>query len=587
MSKPWDGLEVGDDILSDVYFGGGHEADFTKALDGGLHQGGIIGTSKGFAGDPYNFTYPTDGQFKLGTHLQCHQQYATSYHFPNASDQRNKETQHYVHPHGSNPDPLAQFEVSGGKLIMKARPATIEDADWATVKGYVQTSTGREATYGQLIAEMGEIPAGWGPTDVALTEGALGHFQNLPADFICPMISTYNRRSMSFGRSACRVKVPVGARARGATTDLRNVDTWFPAIWDLEDVPARCDINGRWHDKDTYTPGNVGAGGVLNELDQGEFFGYSNTQMHVTTHHYEDGGTGYVQNVGGTQVRRTQMVSPVNHTGSGRVDQSTPAYPDLGSLRGQWLEIGVDRYPAGGQQFPHGLIVYWVNGKVVAMYAMPEYMSQPKIIYEPVATVPYIPFMNEDYTVKRLGQQAYEDGQPAYTHWCQIFNIATNASFTRSQAVSALNSDTAPSFNENETMEFEWIIMKPLIDENPDSKPFIDYTAGDFGGSGPAEYVPPVDVDPINPPDPEDDPEVTGDDYLDVQLPVTSPKLKTVTNESSDHVKFTTHDWFTLMSDVEPDVLISQRPGFVFSNGRELRMPKNVLSKKVSDEDSE
>ena len=587
MSKPWDGLQVGDDILSDTYFGGGHESDFTKPLDGGANDGGVLGTTKGYSGDPFNFTYPTDGQYKLGGYLQCHQNYATSYHYPNASDQRNKETQHYVHPHGSNPDPLAQFEISGGNLVMKARPATAADADWATVKGYIQNSKGYEATYGELKAELGTIPAGWGPSDVALTDNALGHFQNLPADFICPMISTYNRRSMSFGRSACRVKVPVGARARGATSDLRNIDTWFPAIWDLEDVPARCDINGRWHDKDTYTPGNVGAGGVLNELDQGEFFGYSSTELHVTTHHYTDGGSGYLQSVEGTQVRRTRMNSPVNHTGSNRVDQSTPAYPDLGALRGQWLEIGVDRYPAGGQEFPHGVIVYWVNGKVVAMYAMPEYMSQPKIIYEPVATVPYIPFLNEDYTVKRLGQQAYDDGKPAYTHWCQILNIATNAGFTRSQAVSALNNDTAPSFNENETMEVEWIIMKPLIDENPDSRPFIDYTAGDFGGSGPAEYIEPDPVDPVNPVDPVDPEEPS--DYVDVELPVSTPKQKVIETkvQVSDHVKFTTHDWYKLVQEIEPDSMVSDRPGFVFSNGRELRMPRNVLSKKVSDEDNE
>ena len=584
MSKPWDGLKVGDDQLSDVYFGTGYESDFTKPLDGGANAGGIIGTTKGYSGDPFNFTYPTDGQFKLGGHLQCHQTYATGYAYPNASDQRNKETQHYVHPHGDNPDPLALFEVRDGKLVMKARPVLEAERAWATVKGYAQNKQGNEANLTFLNGE-GIDYSSWGISNPDQTEGALAHFRNMPADFLCPMISKYNRQSMSFGYTGCRVMVPVGARATGSTDDLRNIDTWFPAFWDLEDVPARCDINGRWHTKDTFTPANVGAGDNLNELDIGEFFGYSNTQVHITSHTYVEGQQGYIIDIidadgNKTQARRIPQTQ-TNHTGTNRADQSTPSYPSIAALRGQFVELGIHRFPPGGTDFPNGVIMYLVNGKIVAQFHMPEYMGKPKYIYEPVATRTYYPFLEKDFSVRKLGVQAYEDGSPAYMHFCPILNIATNAGFTRSQAKSYVDSGHAPVFAENEEMIVEWMVMKPLIDENPDAYPFIDYTEGEFGGSGDNPYTEEEpDYDPDNP----DTPVI---DYgPDIQLPVESPDgdSSEPTPKSDPTLGFVEHDWFTLMRGVDPTILIKDKPYFVFSNGVRKTAPRDTQKKTVADE---
>lgn len=584
MSKPWDTLTIGGDILADSYFGGGYESDFTQPLDGG-----ILGTAPGYSGDPFNFTYPTDGQFKMGEELQCHQNFATGYQHPWTSDAVNKQDNHYVHPHNGNPDPLAMYEKRDGKLVLKGRLATEADSAWARIKGYEIDTTGAEATYDFLIANGGIDPT-WAPAPASGNQ--IQYFFNKPAKFITTKISTFNRRSMSFGRSAARVQVPVGARATGTTTDVRNIDTWFPAIWDLEDVPARCDINGRFHTKDTYTPGNFGAGGVKHELDQGEFFGYSDTELHITSHHYTPGQPQFFNNRTGNDglpiTTGERFRTQVNHVGAGRVDLSTPAYPPIGNIRGQWLEIGVDRFPPGGVVYPNGLICYHVNGIVRAMYHMPAYLGQPKKIYEPVATVPYVPRMDLNTGVIILGEQAYDNGQPAYMHWCQVLNIATNAGFTRVQAVPALNAGTAPSFSENEEMVIEWIIMKPLIDENPDSRPYIDYMAGDFGGSSPTPYDDSVDI-PILPDTPVE-PEPENPDLPVEPVPDTPLALEPVnlSRDKSSKVKvpaaFTEHNWFTLMRGIEPDILIKEKPGFVFSNGRDLRMPVDVQRKTVADE---
>jgi|GEM_PF-2324099 len=479
MSSPWDALVIGGSILPDSTFGGGWELDTSQPLDGG-----VIGTQPGYSGDPFNFNYNTDGQLKLGGYLQCHQNYATSYHYPHVSDQRNKEPQHFVHPHHGNPNPLDLFEIDGGHLVMHARKALPSEQAWARIKGYLIDNNASEATYGYLAAHGG-ISDDWAPSNPGRPSSELAFFNNLPSEYIAPMVSTANRRSMSFGRAATRAMLPVGARSRGPTSDARNVDTWFPAIWELEDVPARCDLNGRLHSLDTYTPGNPGAGDVLNELDPLELFGYSNTDIHITSHHYEDGRPGSLVSRAGVDG------SPVNYYRGERVQTNhTPPYASIPGLRGQWVESGVDRFPPSAG-WPTGLICYWINGVVQALYPMPSYLGFPKAIYEPLDNLPYIPRLDSDYSPIRLGSQQYDDGSPAYTHWFSIWNIAMSAGFTRTQAASAINSGTAPSFSESESMRIDWAIMQPLLIDNPDTRPLIDYTAGDFGGSGDGvgEYI--------------------------------------------------------------------------------------------------
>jgi len=473
MPSPWANLVVGGAILPDSYFREGFRADFTKPLDGGVNAGGILGTTPGFSGDPFNFTYPTDGQFKVGGHLHFHQNYATGYNHPFASDQRNKEPQYSPHFHGGgDPNPMSFFEVRDGKFILKARKLTMEEQSWGRIKGFAIMENGREATYG-WFAQNGGVPMDWAPGSPTGGDTELVYFFNMPAQYAAPMISTYNRASMSFGRSVARVIMPSGAKLDGNIDDLRNIEVWFPACWDLEDVPAKCDLNGRISSS-TSTPGNPGAGGVLTELDQAEIFGYEQL-IHITSHHYKDGNTGFVTTENNHQVRKSKRIQ-TNHT---------PPYPAVRAFKGQYFEPGVDRFPP--YQGEPGVICYHVNGIIHALYEMPRYMGEPKIIYDPVPEVPWLPQLNEDFTVKRLGSQTYaENGQPAYMHMCQIYNIAMSAGFVRRQARSSLDGSgiAAPTFTDTDEMHIEWTRMDPLIDENPDSRPFIDYRAGEFGGSG-------------------------------------------------------------------------------------------------------
>jgi len=116
---------------------------------------------------------------------------------------------------------------------------------------------------------------------------------------------------------------------------------------------------------------------------------------------------------------------------------------------------------------------------------MPDYVGQPKILYEP-SSVPYLPAFNDDFSIKRLGSQRYENGEAAYMHFCQIWNIATSATFTRRQGASAVARGVAPEFQPNAEMEIHWTRMDPLKADcgNPDTRPIINYRNGEFGGSG-------------------------------------------------------------------------------------------------------
>lgn len=475
----WDNLVVGGPILTENAFASGFEADFTKPLGGG-----IIGVQKGFDGDPFgDMTYPIDGQYKMGGHLQFHQRYATGYTpYEHVTDQRNNEQVAYRHPHtpGLDPNFLDTFDVSNGKLTLKARPTTQAERDsFARFKGYLIGPDGQSAKAGYLKAKFGTSTLNsWGAGDLS-NDNAPVFFQNAPSDWLCPMISTYNRKSLSYGRSGIVFTAPAGARIVGDSNDLSNVQGWFPAFWPLEDVVAGTDINGRPHDLDTYTPGNPQAGPLLSELDGLEFF--ATFLLHITSHLYKDGNLslGSVKTTGGRAHWEGRTVQ--YNTGQTLVlSRDTP------------IHVTVDRFPPFGTS--PGVICYGINGVVMYLQEMPDYLGRPKIVYEPVGgDRPYLPYVDPNTAlVKRLGTQTYaENGLPAYAHFCDIINISQIASFSRPSVRDAVLNNTAPSFRENETMVIDRHYMKPLGEDNPDSRAFIDYEAGEFGGSGPV--IGPID----------------------------------------------------------------------------------------------
>lgn len=456
----WDTISLGGPILADTYFGGGYEADYTQPL-----AGGIVGTQQGFDGDPFNFTYPTDGQYKLGGHLTHIQFYATSYDHPHVSDQRNNEPIYYPHPAPAVPDPLTTLERRDGKLVLKGRPTTAAERNtFARVKGYYVGQNGQAAT----LAELNSRGIDYSDWD----HRGGDFFHHLPADYMGAMVSTYNRRSLSYGRSMARITVPHGFRWNGATTDRRNLEGWFPAFWGLRSVQPRADLNNRQHSLDTYTPGNPGAGGLLEELDMLEAFG--DPFIHITSHLYEDG------NLRNPEAKTSSTGAAYKTSTAHQYNSSIGNDHPLG--RDVFVEIGVDRFPT--------VYAYHINGVYVHLQPVPQYLGGPKIIYEPVDGVPYLPTLNPDDTVKRLGEQLYaSNDQLAHPHYCDIFNIAQLPSFARTFREQDILNGNTTDYRVTDEMQIEWHIMKPLIDDQPDSKPYIDYTAGDdefsSSGSGP------------------------------------------------------------------------------------------------------
>lgn len=469
----WSNLQIGDPIPPESAFGGGFEADYSKPLGG---VGGILGTARGYDGDPFGgMTYPRDGQYKMGSHLQFHQNYATGYQYPWVSDQRNNEQIVYRHPHSPDLDPnfLDSYEVRNGELVMKVRPTTQAERDsWARFKGVKVGADGQSATAAYLKAKFGESTLlSWGASQSALNnDNGTVFLQNAPSDHLGNMISTYNRKSISFGRSGMIAIFPSGAKIDGDPNDRSNIYGWFPAFWELEDVQARTDINDRLHTLDTYTPGNVGAGGNLTELDILELFGKD--KLDVTSHLYNDGYTakGGAQTTGGRRHWRSNTVAAFTSQ-TARI------------LKDTYAHLTCDKYPPiDGDP---GKIIYGLNGFIVWIEDMPRVLGEPKIDYEPVSELggdrAYVPYVHPDTALaRRLGIQRYEsNGQPAYTHMCNIINVAQIASFSRAFLYQDFLNNNLQAYREQDELIIQRHYMHPLLDDNPDSRPFIDYEAGE------------------------------------------------------------------------------------------------------------
>lgn len=493
----WDTLNVGDPIPDlNTYFIGGYESDYTQPLGGG-----ILGTTIGYQGDPFGgMTYPTDGQYKMGPHLQLHQTYATGYiGRVHVTSQVNNEQNHYRQPHtpGLDPNYLSSYANPGGHFRILARQSTQAEQDaFCQFKGYLLGSNGQAGKSLYLRNKFGrQTLLDWGAAASAVDNNdATPFFHEAPAHLLSGQASTLNRKSMSFGRTQARLTAPFGARIVGPQDgDLSRVQAYFPAYWTLEAPVAGTDLNTRQHAADTHTPGNPSAGGQLPELDSLELF-WDDT-VHVTSHLHFDGDLtrGGVQVLNGKSTWRsdTKLLNTVQN-------------PVKKMVRDVHAEVGHDRYPPSAG-YPNGVIMYHFNNAIIAIQPMSPYMGQPKILYEPIGgEYPYLPYVDPNTAlVRRLGTQVYADGNPAYMKYYDLFNIADLASFARIQAYNAVVAGTAPSYRENEVMDVDWHIMKPLNpDFNPDTNPFVDHTAGEFGGSGPGTGIvtpPGGGIDPTTP----------------------------------------------------------------------------------------
>ena len=438
----WDGIVIGGPPIPPGAFEDFYEADFTKP------NTSLFNTAGG-----YN---TIDGEWKLGGYLKLIQSYATSPD-ADASNQRNGETHNYYDAHGSRPNPFELISRRNGHLILGGRETLPSEAAYSRVKGYYQKADGQFADLAWFEANYpGGLPADWQPKT---NFDADPQFNSMPSSHVAPMISQMGRRSCSFGETACRIKLPTGAKGDpGFETDLRKITTVFSAVWELQAIIHRANLNGIFIGSDTHTPANQASEGRHPELDVLELFGYDRAVLYQTMHYYIDGYTKQRSN------------------GSRYASQTSTSYPgtNVGDVT-QWLELRIQRTP--------GKIIFAVNNVVTNILNTPASIRNPLPFYIPEAGRSFEPQLNADFTVQTDGIQTRSDGSAIYMQWSPIVNTAFNARFTRGLARSGLisNPGAAAPYSPEIEIEIDWFTMRYLAVDNPDQSPTVDYTVGETG----------------------------------------------------------------------------------------------------------
>lgn len=445
MAAPWDDIVVGSRKLPQCVFDDFFYTEFDKPNEE------LFGTCRGW--------HRHDGEFKTGTYLKYIQSYETN--LPNSSGQRNGEEQHYTDIYGDNPDPFALYTRRDGHLVMSSHETRPEEEPWARVKGYWRMQDGREAQADWFTAENGfpdGVPHEWqGEFD-----GHAMFFANRPSKYVSSMISTAGRKAMSFGRFAARLSAPTGCRfGPNWRSDRRDIHTVFPAFWCLQDIIANHDLNGRYlATTRADTPGNQGAEGRHPEIDMGEWFGYSKSEIQSTLHFYLNGAK---------KDDRVQQLS--SHAPPVR-------FPDNRAM----LEIGVDVTP--------GKVMFWIGDTVRSIVPTPYSIATPLMHYISRAEAgqgseTYLPALNPDGTVMHDGTQTHADGSDVYMRYFSLFNIAYSQTFALgiAQSLKEQGSTDLPDYDPVNEMEIEWFGMFPLAVENPDQHRTVDYGKGETGGS--------------------------------------------------------------------------------------------------------
>lgn len=438
----WDSMVEGGNILPVSAFdeSAGLYEDFSRPLDQ------IIGTS--------SQRESRDGVFKNGQYPQAVNVYwgdsRNGSHFAN-----NNEQQFYRNPFGNDPDPLGNYEIRNGNLLMKSRRATAaEQATFAHYKGYHVTSTGGQ----QTVASKPNPRSEWDPVLENRDSGAVWRYEKYPADFISTMISTFGRYSQSFGRVIVRAKCASGGQRRPGGNpgkDYRFIDAYFAAlIWALEEIEYGHDINGEpTGGASTHMPENEARGGVLPEIDGHENFSDEVSLAHQTLHYYSGGA-------------QQQTPSSITRTADSRTN---------------FQEYGWDLTP--------GKLGFIVNGRYTRVMRTPNSIAQPKPFYvrqDGSSGAQQGP----DGRALTDGTRKNPDGSDFYMKWALLSNLAVSSNLSRSSYYSyAFNDD--PNWNpdvgdwEDEAHnEIEYIFAAPLIDDNPDNYPSRTYN-DDTGGGGP------------------------------------------------------------------------------------------------------
>ena len=305
------------------------------------------------------------------------------------------------------------LSVNNSVLTITSRPKITAENDYARVKDY------------QLNHD-----------------GSLGAFErDHQVTYLSEMLSKYGRVAMSFFRLRAKVKTPYGAD--GASSDVEQRKAIFPAaLWTLQDIPYGCDINGEpfGDGRTTYRPARPNGGGILFEIDADENFGESATKIHQTVHTHPAG------------------------TAQG-ASTSYPKTIDIGKdLRSEWRETGVDVFPEK--------IIFFTDGIYTHEVAAPDEIRNGLPLYVPQSGAEYDPVMVNTTTAQTNGRQTHPDGSTRYMCHVPIINLARDGKYPRDLARQVLDGGgTLPAHQDTVSMEVDYVEMRPLIVENPDTLP--------------------------------------------------------------------------------------------------------------------
>ena len=430
----WDAIVVNQPILPITAWdeSTGFYSDFSDGLDS------FFGTSSGFES--------VDGDVKSGFYTQKVGVYwGDSQHQSHAAI--NNEHQYYRNPFGNDPDPLGNYAIENGNLVMKGRRATSDEQDvFAHYKGYHIMPDGSQAT---IAAYPNQNPA-WFPVRENRSGGTnndlvdVWRFERYPADFISCMFSTLGRKGIAFPRIAARGRCASGGEVNATDKNYQQINAWFAAlVWALEYIEYGKDINGEsLSGNATHMPSNELGGDILPEADAHENFSENPAVAHQTLHYYEGAG--------GRRQTPSAIFSTTNQTQN-------------------FNTFGCDITP--------GKIGFWINDVYTYVIDTPPSIANPKPLYVKDTNNPAKPRIGADGLAETVGTRTHPDGSDYYMKWFMLSNLAVNSNLVRGLVYDNIrNPDVnfthrvAP-WQETSQNEIEYIQMYALAVDNPDQNP--------------------------------------------------------------------------------------------------------------------
>lgn len=379
----------------------------------------------------------TDGLFKEGFYGHHYSTYGMDWA---ENGVNNFERIKYTSPDQPHPDSWRPFYMDSGDIVMRVAPidpGNSAEVAWARNKTYHLMPNGDRATAAFFTAAngfSGGVPTDWGTVQTE-PDGAL-LFYGYPMLYKGPMLSTYgNRHRMGKGKRVWRGTIPAGAGLRpgGDILNVNDLRAVFAALgWDLQDFPLGKGVNG----EDTANPATTtyvphSDGPEKPEIDTGERFGASKTDLHATVHFYND----------------SVSIQQINYTLATGIDLTTNKFTCS-------VVVGPE------------LISFAFNDTIFQVVATPDEVKNPLPIYETVSGEEYNVVRDANgFGVKTGELQRNADGSPRYMQFAQLMNIAMDGKYPRDLARQVIQAGgILPDFTDSPEMRIEYMRCLPLGD---------------------------------------------------------------------------------------------------------------------------